>query len=241
MRLTFLLTFCIGVFSLFAAPSFIFGNSNINFLNYPAGTERKQAFITYLKPMIDEKNQALLNDRKKLIRLSQKSKLNIRERRWLKHLSDHYETTFDINNPVYWSTLLDKIDSIPTSLALAQGAKESGWGTSRFAREGNNYFGQWCYQKGCGLVPKQRNSNARHEVAKYKSSQESVVTYINNLNNNPVYKHLRDIRKQLRTEKQKITGFQLARGLLHYSERGQPYVKEIQALIRNNALDANNN
>lgn len=232
-----LIFFSISLLSLPLIFTFNIRSSDINFLDYPAGAKRKQAFIAYLKPIIDETNQALLNDRIKLIYLSKKSKLNIREQRWLKHINAYYKTDFDMSSPVYWSSLLNKIDSIPTSLALAQGAKESGWGTSRFAQDGNNYFGQWCYQKGCGLVPKRRNLNASHEVAKYESSKESVAAYIKNLNNNSAYQDLRDIRMKLRNTKQAITGYQLAQGLLHYSERGMRYVKEIQALIRNNNLD----
>lgn len=238
MRLFILLTFfCISVISFPLASRFEYRNSDVNFLDYPAGPKRKKAFIAYFKPIIEETNKALLNDRVKLIGLSKKSKLNIREQRWLRHISAYYKITLDINNRVYWSNLLNKIDSIPTSLALAQGAKESGWGTSRFAQEGNNYFGQWCYQKGCGLVPKRRNSNAYHEVAKYESSKDSVTAYFKNINNNPAYQNLRNIRAKLRNTKQVITGHQLAYGLSKYSERGNLYVKEIQALIRNNYLE----
>ena len=210
----------------------------INFLDYPAGDERKQAFIAHLKPFIDEINQSLLKDRAKLIRLNQKDKLNIREQRWLRNVVYLYNIkNFDVSEQHHWADLIDKVDIIPNSLALAQGAKESGWGSSRFAREGNNYFGQWCYKKGCGLIPKNRIARAQHEVAKYDSIQDSVESYINNLNKHAAYKKLREIRVQLRKNGQRLTGHQLARGLQHYSERGQLYVEEIQALIRSNKLD----
>lgn len=111
---------------------------SINFLDFPAGTERKQAFIDFLQPIIKEKNQSLLQDRQKLIRLSKKEKLNIREQRWLRHIGHLYN-----NGETHWAELLSKVDLIPASLVVAQGAKESGWGSSRFAQQGNNYFGQW--------------------------------------------------------------------------------------------------
>jgi Bax protein len=240
MRPLIFLSLCVGIISLAFAFAFSFKpmpEGDINFLDYPPGPERKQAFISYLNPIIEEKNQSLFDDRQKLIRLSQKQKLNIREQRWLRHISHNYNNdAFDVNDNTHWSALLEKVDIIPASLALAQAAKESGWGSSRFAREANNYFGQWCYTAGCGLIPKDRDDNAQHEVAKYKSVKESVATYIHNLNTHPAYKNLRAIREQLRKSDQMITGYHLANGLQFYSEGGQNYIWEIQALIRNNKL-----
>ena len=239
MRLLIFLALVISAVSLAFAFPLASKSDHINFLDYSAGAERKQAFIAYLKPIIEEKNQSLINDRQKLIRLSQKTKLNIREQRWLKHISHNYNNdSFNTNDSSHWSALLDKVDIIPVSLALAQSAKESGWGASRFASTANNYFGQWCYRAGCGLVPKMRSHGANHEVARYESAKESVAAYINNLNTNPAYKNLRDIREQLRKADEIITGYRLANGLQHYSERGQIYVEEVQALIRNIESDA---
>ena len=233
MRLLVSLALSISAISLAFAFPLSTKSDDINFLDYSAGVERKQAFIAYLKPIIEENNQSLFNDRHKLISLSQKITLNIREQRWLKHISRKYDNnSFNTNDISHWSTLLDKVDIIPVSLALAQSAKESGWGTSRFARVGNNYFGQWCYKTGCGLVPQKRSNGDNHEVARYESAKESVAAYINNLNTNPAYKTLRDIRDQQRKADEIITSYRLANGLQHYSERGQVYVEEIQALIR---------
>lgn len=238
MRLSIFLALCITAISLSFAFALDSDQKNINFLDYPAGIERKQAFFNFLNPIIEEVNRSLLINRNKLIFLSQKSQLNIRDRRWLNHINEQYHNyVFDEHNHKHWSALLDKIDIIPAALVLAQSAKESGWGTSRFAREGNNFFGQWCYSAGCGMVPEKRNKDASHEVAKYKSTKQSVASYINNLNSHPAYKDLRMIRKRLRNAKKAITGYHLATGLNHYSERGQLYVKEVQTLIRNNKLD----
>lgn len=239
MRVLIFLALCISTVGLSFAYSFNSKENNINFLDYPAGPERKQAFIAYLKPIIEKKNQSLLNDRNKLIRLSQKLKLNIREQRWLKHINQEYNNKpFNSDHFSDWSSLLNKVDIIPTSLAIAQSAKESGWGTSRFAQKGNNYFGHWCHKKGCGLVPKDRKPNTNHEVTKYESADESVEAYINNLNRHSAYNNFREIRLQLRKVQKPITGHYLAHGLLHYSESGQTYVDEVQALIRSNNLDA---
>ena len=238
MRFFIILALSICAISLPFAFAYERETKTINFFDLPAGTERKQAFIDFLQPVIEEKNQALLQDRQKLIRLSKKAKLNIREQRWLKHIGHHYNNaTFNTNDESHWTELLSKVDLIPAALVVAQGAKESGWGSSRFAQQGNNYFGQWCYTKGCGLVPKNRNHGATHEVAKYDSIKQSVFSYINNLNNHPAYKNLRDIRSQLRTAGKEITGYYLANGLQQYSERGSAYIKEIQTLIHSNKLD----
>jgi Bax protein len=119
---------------------------------------------------------------------------------------------------------------------MAQSANESAWGTSRFARKGNNFFGQWCFRKGCGLVPKQRDANKTHEVAAFDSPEESVKMYIRNLNSNSAYKSLRDLRAKLRRANKPVTGHALAAGLKHYSERGLEYVKELREMISFNKL-----
>mgnify|MGYP000465840695 CR=1 FL=1 len=134
------------------------------------------------------------------------------------------------------SELLLYVDIIPESLVLAQAANESAWGTSRFALEGNNYFGQWCFRKGCGLVPEQRDDEAEHEVRRFKNARQSVFAYIDNLNINRAYADLREKRSELRQNGQEITGLTLASGLHSYSERGQDYIDEIESLISYNEL-----
>jgi Bax protein len=126
---------------------------------------------------------------------------------------------------------------IPPSLVLAQAANESAWGTSRFARRGNNLFGQWCFSQGCGLVPRGRVEGASHEVASFSSPYRSVRSYIQNLNRHPTYQLLRDIRLKARNRDDIASGPSLAAGLLGYSERGEDYVEEIRNMIRHNNLD----
>jgi Bax protein len=129
-----------------------------------------------------------------------------------------------------------RVDEIPPSLALAQAAIESAWGTSRFAVQGNNLFGQWCYKKGCGLVPLRRDSGSRHEVAKFSSVTQSVNAYMRNLNTHRAYSDLRANRAQLKATEQNVTGHLLAANLLDYSELREVYVEEIRAVIRINKL-----
>jgi Bax protein len=128
------------------------------------------------------------------------------------------------------------VDTIPASLVLAQAANESAWGTSRFARQGKNVFGIWCFRDGCGKVPNARAPGKRHEVASFDSVQDGVSYYLLLLNTHPAYAQLRSLRDEKRRVDEKPTGATLAEGLLRYSERGGAYVRELQAMIRVNQL-----
>ena len=132
--------------------------------------------------------------------------------------------------------LILRVDVIPVSLALAQAANESAWGTSRFALEGNNVFGQWCYKKGCGIVPAERRSGATHEVKSFTSVEQSVQAYILNINSHPSYRYLREVRAVMRERQGKLDPMGLAYGLDRYSERGNNYVDEVRNLIIQNNL-----
>lgn len=200
--------------------------------------ERKKAFFNYLKPFVDEKNALLLEDRKHLLSLLGKvDSLSAKDKNWISDLRSAYRldkvdtiTKSDIKE------LLGSVDIVPSSLVLAQAANESAWGTSRFAKEGSNYFGQWCFRQGCGLVPESRDEDADHEVRKFDDARESVFAYIDNLNRNAAYKKLRNIRKKLRASGSPVTGMALVHGLDNYSQRGQAYVDEIEGLIEYNKL-----
>jgi Bax protein len=123
---------------------------------------------------------------------------------------------------------------IPADLALVQAAKESGWGTSRFAREGNSFFGQRCNVKGCGLVPGGREPGETYEVAVFDTVDESVRSYIKNLNTHGAYRSFRRLRFRQRFEGSIPDGHTLAGQLPSYSERGVEYLHEIRAMIRVN-------
>lgn len=189
--------------------------------------EKKQFFFGILRPIIAHELQLLDEKRQRIIRARDHGG----DTQWIKDLATDYKIKWDANNPV-WSQLLLRVDSLPVELILAQAANESAWGLSRFARQGNNLFGQWCFSKGCGLVPGQRAEGARHEVRKFASINESIVSYMHNLNTFRAYQGLRDLRKQLREQDKPLDAIFLAQGLKQYSSRGTAYVKEIQSMIR---------
>ena len=209
-----------------------------DFKEFPAGRERKAAFFGYFLPIVENQNRAILAVREKLDDWYQNTDaIGTRDAAEINEIAARYRIDdFDIESDANWNKLFNRVDVVPPSLALAQSANESAWGTSRFAREGQNFFGQWCFKKGCGLVPKQRAAGKTHEVAAFDSPQESVRMYIRNLNSNSAYKGLRDIRADLRRSNQSVTGHALAAGLKRYSERGLEYVKELRQMIAGNKL-----
>jgi len=217
---------------------YLFWHSTPHFEKYEAGIERKTAFFSYFLPLIDQKNQDIANTREKLLSWNtNKSDIGWWDERTINDLAIQYRVkNFTIDDDAAWDKLLIKVDELPPSLVLAQAANESAWGTSRFAKLGNNYFGQWCFEHGCGLVPEKRDSGKAHEVAKFGSPKESLASYMQNLNSHPAYKELRDIRTQLRLKKQPITGVALAAGLIKYSERGEEYIEELRNMINFNKL-----
>ena len=132
--------------------------------------------------------------------------------------------------------LRKRVDIVPLSLALSQTAEESGWGTSRFAVEGNALFGQWTW--GGGMKPKEQRTRTRgdHGVAAFESPLESVTSYMLNLNTHHTYESLRDRRAELRANNQPVTGNELAGTLTRYSERGGAYVDTLRSIMRVNNL-----
>ena len=208
------------------------------FSDYRAGEERKQAFFDYFLPLVQQENREVLESREALQQwYADRKDLGWWSARQVRSLAQDYDMeSFALDEEQDWQTLLRRVDVVPPSLALAQAAKESGWGTSRFAREGNNFFGQWCFVEGCGLVPKQRGDSQSHEVAVFDSPRESVARYLHNLNTHQAYRELRRTRAQLRKASQGLNGLRLAGGLSRYSTRGQDYVDEIRAMIRHNDL-----
>ena len=207
--------------------------------------EKKAAFFNFMYPAVIAENSRITKERKFLeslvMKLDNDTDVSSKELERATELSTLYkETLTDSGITADWvNAMLVKVDYIPAPLVLSQGANESAWGTSRFAREANNYFGQWCYTKGCGVVPSKRNEGAAHEVAKFESSQGAVHAYFMNVNRNNAYAELRIIRAKLHSSPEALTPEQeanaLANGLIRYSERGEAYVEEIQAMIRHNS------
>ncbi|EMQ2877645.1 glucosaminidase domain-containing protein [Vibrio navarrensis] len=202
--------------------------------------EKKQAFFDYLRPKIAAENQKILKDREFLLALNI-AKLSQKQTERALRLAKRYDVTVTDKqlNQAWLSEMLKRVNVLPESLVMTQAANESAWGTSRFAREANNLFGQWCYTRGCGVVPLQRSEGAFHEVAKFSSAQESIHRYFMNVNRNRAYAELRNIRQNLADKQQDLlsveTATALTHGLLAYSERGMDYVQDLQAMIRHNS------
>ena len=206
--------------------------------------EKKEQFFDFLAPKITHANAEILKARAFLLKhrtqLSEGQSLDASVVARIKALSALCKVASpSVMNAmdITWDKLLQRVDTLPVSLVLAQAANESGWGTSRFALDGNNFFGVWCYVEGCGLKPKQRDQGATHEVKRYASIYDSVTAYIHNINTNSAYTDLRAIRMSLRGLNTPSLGSQLAEGLRAYSVRGEAYVREIQAMIRSNRLE----
>ncbi|WP_166264370.1 glucosaminidase domain-containing protein [Marinobacter caseinilyticus] len=207
-----------------------------DFSRYTDTTERKAAFFSYLYPRIVLANARVLIQRKHLLTLADKTPLSKQDRDWLGQQSERLKVEAPMGSEEMFDMLARRLDVIPPSLVLAQAANESAWGTSRFARSGNNLFGQWCFSKGCGLVPRGRVDGASHEVASFDSPYQSIYSYIQNLNRHRTYQPLRNTREQVREKGGRATGHTLAQGLIGYSERGVDYVEEIRSMIRFNNL-----
>lgn len=213
-----------------------------NFASIPSVSERKHAFFSFLEPFVIQANNEILEERTETLKLQRhferSGKLGGNRLKRFNELREKYglEAVTTASNSDF-STLLDRADTIPASLALAQAAIESGWGTSRFARQGNNLFGMWCYEPGCGIVPKRRPAGKTYEVTAYKSPYESFLAYIRNLNTNNHYQALRDIRSRFREQGMEPSGEDLAPGLVRYSQERWKYVSKVRGMIAANSLE----
>ena len=202
--------------------------------------ERKAVFFAFLRPYVDQINAEMLAMRSNVENLHEKQRLrglSSADMALLDKLTEQFEIQPQQKyRTEHFQQLMRRIDVLPVSMVLAQAANESAWGTSRFATQGNNYFGQWCYSAGCGMVPSRRRSGMSHEVRVFDSVADSVRSYFMNLNTFPSYRKLRLIRQQLRQNSQSIDGISLSEGLDSYSERGQAYIEELQSMIYFNDL-----
>ncbi len=203
--------------------------------------QKKHEFFEFLAPIVSSVNADIKALREKVVVIQKQSKaateytVKKKDKKFLLKLSEDYNIKADdAIDDAFFNALLLRIDQVPPSLAMAQAANESAWGTSRFAREANNLFGQWCFTPGCGLVPKARAQGKTHEVASFASVRDSVKAYIHNINSGRAYQKLRNIRAK--STDIKFKGVILATGLLRYSSRGAEYVQEIQQMIKSNQL-----
>ena len=194
-------------------------------------SQRKQVFIQVVLPLVLSENQKILLIRKKIKFLANTNSISQKEKKWLEAKFKQYRVkNYDINE------LLEKVDIIPPSIAIAQAAYESGWGTSRFALEGNSLFGQRTWRSGSGFVPKERSSEATFEVTKFQIIRASVKAYKKNLNTHKSYKKFRELRAEMRSSKKEINGIKLSNHLTTYSEIGEKYVLYLKQIIDHNSL-----
>jgi Bax protein len=196
---------------------------------------KKALFFQTLLPLVLQTNEELLRDRRRLWKLHFQNSLSQKpgpaDRLWLMVISERYGVK---TNRI--ETLLKRVDIIPPSMALAQAAEESGWGTSRFAREGNAVFGQWTFSNAGNLVPADRDKNKTHKIRAFPNLLDSVRAYAHNLNTHKAYRKLRKVRSELRLKGAPLDGMLLVDKLKSYSQRGQKYVEGIRTMIRRNRL-----
>jgi Bax protein len=209
-----------------------------DFNQYERVQDKKQAFFDYLKPVIASQNQYIASLRSLIqeyqqMHASGKTYTEAQQEE-LDWLLTEYRISSNDDLSARFTGLLQKVDLIPADLVLVQTANESAWGTSRFARNGYNFFGLWCFTKGCGFVPSKRNEGASHEVAKFDDLSQAMYSYMRNLNSHPAYEELRAIRLQHRKADKEVTGYALAAGLSKYSERGHEYIEELRQMLRVN-------
>ncbi|MCK5444781.1 MAG: glucosaminidase domain-containing protein [Rhodospirillaceae bacterium] len=196
---------------------------------------KKEIFFKAVLPLVLQVNEQITNDRQRLWQLKTAKKLgsNIKatDQLWLAVMAERYKTRRgDID------ALLARHDIVPPSLAIAQAATESAWGTSRFVREGNAMFGQWTFSDAPGIVPNGREVGQTHRVRAFTSLSASVSAYVTNLNRHRAYKEFRKQRADMRAKGGPIDGYILAAKLYRYSERGASYVSELQSIIESNEL-----
>ena len=209
--------------------------------------EKKRAFFRLLGPLVLHANELIQADRQQLestiATLRSGESISTREETFIRETAVAYKVgegkgDIDISDHALQDELIRRVDSLPPSLVLAQAAEESGWGTSRFAVEGNALFGMWTWGEE-GIKPQQQRSGlGDYKIASHETPMHSVNAYMHNLNTNRSYEALRARRAELRSAGTKVTGWELAGTLTKYSERGQAYVDSLHALMKTNMLMA---
>ncbi len=198
--------------------------------NIESPKKRKKLFIKIVLPLIIEENLKIRFDRKKLFEILNKNNTSSRDKAWVELKFKQYGIK---NNDL--AKLKIRMDEIPVSLAIAQAAKETGWGSSRFAQEGNALFGQWTWS-GEGIKPLEVEKDKKHKVAKFKILKASVRAYQRNLNTHPSYKEFRIERAIQRDHDEKLDSLKLVNFLEKYAETGKEYTEVLKKIINQNSL-----
>ena len=190
---------------------------------------KKETFLQIVLPLVVAENEKIETDRNYLLKVIRDNDSS-EKLQWLKRKFKEYKVKDgDINE------LIEKVDIVPTSIALAQAAKESGWGTSRFALEGNAIFGQWTWD-GVGIEPLDKSDDQSHKILKFPILRASVKAYITNLNTHPSYKNFREKRLMLRQSNKALSGIDLIHELANYAETGKEYTRILEQIIEQNDL-----
>ena len=191
---------------------------------------KRELFIKIVLPLILNENEKIIEDRKKLFKILGKNFNTVGERVWLKRRFREYKI-----EDQDLAKLKMRMDIIPVSIAIAQAANESGWGTSRFALEGNALFGQWTWSKK-GISPKNKDPDQSHKILQFQILKASVRAYKNNLNTHNAYQEFREARAKIRQEGKEIDGLDLTKYLKNYAAIGEKYVTIIEDIITRNLL-----
>jgi uncharacterized FlgJ-related protein len=201
-------------------------------------SDKKNIFFRLTGSGVLQANEKIMNERQRLLQAIENK--DIHENEWVAALAVKYRVVKKESDTLDNQTLTElrkRVDMVPPSLALAQAAEESGWGTSRFAIQGNSLFGQWDFS-GKGIKPKeQRSQLGDYGIAAFDSPQDSIEAYMLNLNTHRAYERMRQKRAVFRQQKKQPTGWDLAKTLDKYSERGTEYVKSLHSIMRYNKLN----
>jgi Bax protein len=193
--------------------------------------KKRDLFIKIILPLILDENAKIQDDRKRLFKIVSKNFNTPGEKVWLKRRFKEYKI-----EDKDLTELKERMDIIPVSIAIAQAANESGWGTSRFALEGNALFGQWTWSNK-GITPKDKDSNKNHKVLQFQILKASVRAYKNNLNTHNAYREFREARAQIREDGQKPSGLSLTKYLERYAQTGKKYIRILNDIIEKNELE----
>jgi Bax protein len=198
--------------------------------------QRKRLFIATMLPHILSANEKIMADRERLLVLAERAgfglRLRLADEEWLEELAAAY----GLEEPDF-AELKRRVDVVPASLAIAQAAAESGWGTSRFAQAGNAVFGQYAGGGQKALIPRERAEGATHAVRAFDALDGSVDGYMRNLNTHLAYADFRRKREGMRNRGQDLDARSLSETLTRYSVKGIDYVRAIGSIMRTNQLD----
>ena len=209
-----------------------------NFATISLSDDRKQAFIAWLLPLIAQENARILELRREAVRLyglSQQNRLSLKQKEWLVNLAIDYEVEFEAKgfDLSFWQNLLYRVDAIPPSLVLGQAAIESGWGTSRLAKDAHNFFGIMCFKPGCGIA----FDRGAGEFRRFEGINDSIAFYMRIINTKGAYRIARAERMSHRLIGDVPSGLALAKTMKHYSELGGRYIDFLVKIMRENKLD----